>query len=387
MRAYRPLGFWFMKYMGSKRWMLKNGLGSLLTEVTPSAHRFVDLFAGSGSVSAFVAQKVEIPVIAFDLQTFSSVLSQAIIGRCHKIDSEKIWQEWHNKASAIRKRNTPLINGRFTRTRVEELRAWCASRKKLAVTRAYGGHYFSPMQAVWIDALRATLPDREPAKTVALAALIQAASQCAAAPGHTAQPFQPTRTAKAFLKGAWSRDAVERTRRALQELSQHCALVRGDAKVSGAVDAAKNLTMGDLVFIDPPYTAVHYSRFYHVLETIARGECGEVSGVGRYPALENRPQSRFSIKSECPGAFDELMKIIAEKNASAIVTFPDHMCSNGLSGEMVRETAKKYFHMKEILVNNKFSTLGGNDRTSKTGNLRSARVLAKELILYLTSKS
>jgi adenine-specific DNA methylase len=375
-----------MKYMGSKRWMLKNGLGSLLAEVAPSAHRFVDLFAGSGAVAAYVAQKVEIPVIAFDLQVFSSVLSKAIIGRSHKIDADKLWQAWHKKASAIRKRNVPIINGRFTRVHVGELREWCASRKKLTVTRAYGGHYFSPMQAVWIDALRASLPEREPAKTVALSALIQAASQCAAAPGHTAQPFQPTITAKKFLKEAWSRDIVERSKRALQEISLHCALVRGDAKVAEAIDAANNLAKGDLVFIDPPYTSVHYSRFYHVLETIARGECGEVAGVGRYPALENRPQSRFSIKSECPTAFEDLMKRIAERDASAIVTFPDHICSNGLSGNMVREIARRYFHMKELVVNNKFSTLGGNDRTSKTGNLRAARLLTKELILHLTPK-
>jgi len=375
-----------MKYMGSKRWMLKNGLGTLLTETAPLACRFVDLFAGSGVVATYVAQKVQVPVSAFDLQAFSAVLTKAIIGRSHKIDSGKLWQQWYKNASAGRKRSVPVMNKKFTRSHVEELRDWCARRKNFTVTRAYGGHYFSPLQAIWIDALRAALPKREPARTVALAALIQAASQCAAAPGHTAQPFQPTITAIKFLKDAWDRDVVERTKKALEEISQHCALVKGEAKVSEAIKAADKLAEGDLVFIDPPYTAVHYSRFYHVLETIAHGECGAVEGVGRYPALENRPQSRFSIKSQCPTAFDELLKKIAEKNAAAIVTFPAYMCSNGLSGDMVRDTAKRYFRAKEILVDNKFSTLGGTNRISKTGNLRSARLPAKEIILYLKPK-
>ena len=50
-----------------------------------------------------------------------------------------------------------------------------------------------PSEADAIDAFRASLPRSEPSRTIALAALIRAASKCAAAPGHTAQPFQPTR--------------------------------------------------------------------------------------------------------------------------------------------------------------------------------------------------
>jgi adenine-specific DNA-methyltransferase len=375
-----------MKFMGSKRRMLQNGLGALLAETAPSARRFVDLFAGTGAVAIYVAQKVRIPVSAFDLQTFSVVLAKSIIGRSHKIDSDRLWEQWHKKASSLKRIKVPIINDRFTCEHVKEFRDWCESRNKLTVTRAYGGHYFSPIQAVWIDMLRAALPERDPAKTIALAALIQAASQCAAAPGHTAQPFQPTKTAKKYLKQAWSLDVVERTKKVLKEISLQFALVKGEAKVSEAIKEANKLVEGDLVFVDPPYTSVHYSRFYHVLETIALGQCGEVAGVGRYPELQFRPQSRFSIRSECPTAFDELIKKIAEKNASAIVTFPDHRCSNGLSGDIVRDTSKKYFHVEEILVNNKFSTLGGTNRISRTGNLRSARQPTKELILLLNPK-
>src|SRR5207245_3922435 len=99
---------------------------------------------------------------------------------------------------------------------VADFRDWCNGQGELPITNAYGGHYYSPRQAVWIDALRANLPSREPAKTVAHAALIQAASQCAAAPGHTAQPFQPTRTAKRFIEEAWSKDIVAKTKTAFE---------------------------------------------------------------------------------------------------------------------------------------------------------------------------
>jgi adenine-specific DNA methylase len=150
--------------------------------------------------------------------------------------------------------------------------------------------------------------------------------------------------------------------------------------------AAKGLDAKDLVFIDPPYSGVHYSRFYHVLETIARGQCSEVTGVGRYPIPSERPMSKYSISSQSPIALDQLLKTIAESGAKAILTFPSHACSNGLSGKLVKETADKYFRVKEKIVKSKFSTLGGGGKKSKTGNDRLARKPARELILLLTPK-
>ena len=257
----------------------------------------------------------------------------------------------------------------------------------MPITKAYGGHYFSPQQAVWIDALRAKLPSTEPAKTVALAALIQAASQSAAAPGHTAQPFQPTVTAKRFLADAWKRDIPSRARAGFEILSSQFAKCIGDSRVADANDAAEELVEGDLVFLDPPYSGVHYSRFYHVLETIAQGSCGEVSGVGRYPAPTLRPRSSYSVTSESNSALDDLLRKISSRGARAILTFPDHECSNGLSGELVREISDKYFRVNKKIVKSKFSTMGGTgDAQRNEEGLRSARHHADELILVLVPK-
>ena len=55
-----------MKYMGSKRKMLQNGLGFLLRQEMRTARRFVDLFSGSGVVARFVAERFRKPVVAVD---------------------------------------------------------------------------------------------------------------------------------------------------------------------------------------------------------------------------------------------------------------------------------------------------------------------------------
>jgi adenine-specific DNA methylase len=245
------------------------------------------------------------------------------------------------------------------------------------MTKAYGGYYFSALQTVWLDALRQTLPEREPGKTVALASMICAASQCAAAPGHTAQPFQPTRTAKPFLVDAWSKNVIVYCQNALSTISEQYAKVQGCAEVADANEAANSIAEDDLIFVDPPYSGVHYSRFYHVLETLARGQCSDVSGTGRYPVPEERPRSRYSLQSESLLALGELFSAIASRGGKAIVTFPQRKCSNGLSGRTVAELAENHFRIERHWVASKFSTLGGNN------DERDARRSTRELIFVL----
>lgn len=149
---------------------------------------------------------------------------------------------------------------------------------------------------------------------------------------------------------------------------------------------AKTLRAGDLVFVDPPYSGVHYSRFYHVLETIARGHCGDVTGVGRYPASRFRPVSKYSRKGESAQAMEGLLQTIAKRKATAILTFPDHSCSNGLSGEAVRRLAQRFFHVQTNSIASKFSTLGGTGFDKETEGSRAARHHASELVLILRPK-
>jgi len=372
-----------MKYMGSKRAMLQNGLGQLLEGEMGTARRFVDLFTGSGVVAIHVACRFSLPVLAFDLQQYSVILTRAVVSRQNRFPWEDSWNAWYGRAEAhVNALNVPVLS-RLTKGIVANFREWCAKQTEAPITKAYGGHYFSPRQAAWIDALRATLPKRDPAKTAALAALIQAASHCAASPGHTAQPFQPTRTANLFLRQAWEKNIVERTKHSFISIARLFAKENGTAEVMDANKAAAQLKEGDLAFIDPPYSGVHYSRFYHVLETVARGDCGEVSGAGRYPAADLRPRSSYSLKTTSAAALNQLLQTIATRGARAILTFPAYKCSNGLSGDSVYESCCRHFRVIELTVKSRFSTLGGtgNDCNEKAG--RAARRYANELMLVL----
>lgn len=173
---------------------------------------------------------------------------------------------------------------------------------------------------------------------------------------------------------------------AFVNLSPYHAKKIGIARVMDANAAAKLVRKGDLVFLDPPYSGVHYSRFYHVLETLARGSCGTVSGTGRYPPQDERPRSKYSVSSEAKDALDKLLAQLARKKAKTILTFPQRKCSNGLSGKKVLEIASKYFEVESTFKRSRFSTLGGTIDADGKGYGRKARQKTHELILTLTPK-
>jgi adenine-specific DNA-methyltransferase len=373
--------------MGSKSFMLRNGLGILIKQKAKRAERIVDLFSGAGQVACYAAENIEKPVFAVDLQNYSKVLVDAIILRKEKIDANKLKKEWLDKTkfaigkSLYYKIASKLEKDRITRKKVEDARDLCKRHKHVGlVWRAYGGYYFSPSQALTIDSLSKHLPERNPARSVCLAALIIAASKCVAAPGHTAQPFQPTKGARKFLQEAWEKNLIAITEEALKEISGHYAKKIGKAIVADAMDVALHLKKNDLVIIDPPYSGVQYSRFYHVLETIATGKCGPVSGAGRYPSIKERPQSSFSNKGQSKDALEKLLQRIALRGSKVIFTFPAGEASNGLSGKLIESTASKWFKVSKKVIKNRFSTLGGNN------NNRLARQRSEEIILSLTPR-
>ena len=356
----------------------------MLNEAVPKANRFVDLFTGSAAVATFVAQNHDVGVIANDLQSYSKILAASVITRIGPINGQEIWDEWVKAVSANLCFNGAPPFAPLSLGLVRQHREYSRACRGSPITQAYGGHYFSVQQALEFDAFRKTTSANRHVASLQLAALIVAASQCVASPGHTAQPFQPSETGIVYIQEAWRRSASERIQRSLFELSARYAKREGIATLADANAMAETCLEGDLVFVDPPYSGVHYSRFYHVLETIAHGDCGDVSGKGRYPSQEKRPRSSYSMKSQSLAAIDDLFAKLAKCGATAAVTFPDRECSNGISGSDVRGLAKRYFQVAERVIETKFSSMGGRGDGESRQAGRNARVPTNEILFHLT---
>jgi adenine-specific DNA methylase len=374
-----------MKYMGSKRYMLTNGLGEMLLREAPAFDRVVDLFCGAAAISRYVARSCAVPVLAVDLQKYATALADAIISRTTVLDAATVASPWLTDVERLIKRSPLYRDARELEaarmpisSRVADAKALCSQRSTVGpVWNAYGGHYYSPTQALSLDYLRRYLPDQQAERAVCLGAILIAASKAASSPGHTAQPFATTKTAGPFIEQSWKRDIFATVRMALRELCAEHAVKKGETRTGDAVTIAAEMTSRDLVVVDPPYSAVQYSRFYHVLETLAIGKRVEVSGRGRYPPPTQRPQSDFSKKTTSRSAFEMLLRHLGEARSSVIITFPAGTCSNAVSGDDVVTIAREWFRVEERKITGKFSTLGGNN------TLRDGRQASLELLLLL----
>lgn len=75
------------------------------------------------------------------------------------------------------------------------------------------------------------------------------------------------------------------------------------------------------VYIDPPYTNAHYSRFYHIPETLVKYDYPEIEFMGRYRT--DRYQSGFCIKSQAEEEFSTMLNLCKKNNFNAIISYSD----------------------------------------------------------------
>lgn len=367
--AFRPI-----QYLGNK-WRALEGIEDAIEELSPGEGPVLDLFTGSGVVAAKLGRKR--PVIAADIQEYSRVLVSAMLTPRHIPDSivnrlrEDIWE----KSSLLLEDVGALIEyeeialqeafegeGTHLAEVLEQgslmaLNASCVPNDSLAtllratadeisssvdnvLTRYYAGVYFAYRQSVELDAISScvrSLP--EDFRVTALAALLSTASQLASTVGNQfAQPVRP-RNKDGQVKHSALR-AVARTRqlsaiktftqwlKRYQELPpakfEHQAL-RGDYRE--VLDQTTSRVSA--IYADPPYTRDHYSRFYHLLETISLGDDPQLSQVsigselrasrGLYRA--ERHQSPFCIKSEVHQAFRDLVQGAAKHDVPLIISY------------------------------------------------------------------
>jgi adenine-specific DNA-methyltransferase len=200
------------------------------------------------------------------------------------------------------------------------------------VTERYANVYFGIVQSVEIDSLRAaiesTYPTTGTVRDLCLCALLLACITCATGP-HFAQPAQVNsmhslrviveRRARSVVWEfdlALGRLAARRPPRLpfadATRLNWREALTRFGDRVEGTVAG---------VYIDPPYSKLQYSRYYHVLNVLLAYDYPPVSGAGRYPPRDRRLSSRFEYQ---PGAAQrelaDTLRLCAERRLTPILS-------------------------------------------------------------------
>lgn len=387
--VWRPI-----HYLGSKL-RLVGSIRRLVSSIGHSGDTVCDLFAGSGT--AAVALAADHNVIAADIQEYSRVLCSALLqpARTDEREAQTVIREAARLESDLEESLAPILeleeqalantgsapsllcdlaehgsllippvtNDRLSRALNDTNIRVQRYSSALVVTRYFGGAYFSYRQALQLDCLLQAIGRLQGnVQDTYLAAVLSTASTVVNSVGKQfAQPMRPRRkdgTIKAHVVRQMRRDRCLDSRSIFRDwltryrqlpLAQGHRVIRGDYR-----DVLGGLKDVSVVYADPPYTRDHYSRFYHVLETIALRDAPTISATNlmgprdasRGMYREHRHQSPFCIKSQAAIAFRELFERCRGLGASVLVSYSPFVKDGHprlMTVEGIEQIAKQYY--------------------------------------------
>jgi adenine-specific DNA methylase len=403
-------------YLGSKLRLIRPILETL-DKVDPSGGGACDLFAGSGTVSQALSKKRR--VVSVDIQEYSRVLCTALL-LPSSVDSQTVTRFWFSVRSSEHSERLkwavePLVayeTGCLDKAVRGDLEPLCDlvehgslialeqnlcsanySSLRLALAevlsrlsagdlmggpaaltlRHYGGNYFSFAQAAQIDTLLEAIEILPSAfKNVFLAAVLSTASEVVNTVGKQfAQPLRPRTGDGKPKKNLYQLVARDRFTDLLHvyegwlnrylsipKPSKPHQVLRQDYE-----EALSNLEgKVSVVYADPPYTRDHYSRFYHVLETLCLRDNPSVSTV-RIKGQERlsrgfyrveRHQSPFCIKSQAPRAFSTLFERTRQLGVPLVLSYSPYERQSGARPRLltmveIERLAKRFFKRVDTL--------------------------------------
>ena len=329
-----------IKYMGSKAQILNFVVDGINRVYAGGA--VCDLFAGSAILSGAIGRSTR--VYSNDIQAYSRPLAGYYLTAWR--DSESFRSEDQIVADAKRlvdqrlgalpagmehESVTTLRDFNLVEARSRELITKTFDHKYHLFTKFYSGTWWSAKQCVWIDALR-EVAERyvgEPHYDLILVSLLHAMAYCGSGTGHYAQ-YRDAKTASSM------RDIGIYRRRSLQDYfaRKYASLAQYMPKKAPrfkheitSLDYRERLTTLPkcTVYADPPYAFVHYSRFYHAIETAYLYDFPDLqvkSGQivkGRY--REGRHQSPFCIRSQVAQAFTDLFVGVASSSSNLVLSY------------------------------------------------------------------
>lgn len=385
-----------IKYMGSKAKIL-DFLGVELGKVCTSETQLVDLFAGACALSGGFGHKTKL--LSNDIQEYSAVIASVYLHRAEKIGAFDIVSAATPiaKASLDSLPKNLLYPQSLSLTGFNKIEA--SSQKLLQrefstthhlFTRAYSGTWWSAEQCVWIDAIREVLDQlRSECKIdesdfrFGLTCLMHAMAYTSQGTGHYAQ-YRDAKTDESM------HDILKYRRASISTLFSRKFQTLLDWNLKNVVDNGHQTTALDyreclstvsnaVVYADPPYAFVHYSRFYHALETVVKYDYPEIQAVrgevvkGRYRV--SRHQSPFCIATQVEGAFLELFDGVKAMNSQLVLSYSN---TGMIDLEHLLSCAQRVFGSKYELwtdqIDYKHMTMGR--RADRSRDVKEALIVA-----------
>ena len=384
-----------LNYLGSKLRLLDFIEGNVLN-VTKEGEGVCDLFAGSGCVSYKLSNKF--CVTSCDIQAYSRVITNALMKDFHvtNLDIDVFLSEIAKEGSlyesflplitmeeeAIEHKNLEVLTDILEHGSVEvysiehnvshiteQLQSVWDNLKsndlldvRSLISRYYGGVYFSYRQAVWIDMILEVINEHvaQDKRDLYLAALLSTASDIVDTVGkHFAQPIKARDSKGNIKKTVYNKAVKDKTIGVLDLYKEwffrYLTLPRSEhdycAMQGDYLECLRRLpNTVRTVYADPPYTRDHYSRFYHVLETITLRDSPELSTTNIHGEThisngiyrKDRHQSPFCIKSKAPEAFRSMFEIISKGERNLLLSYSPY--------DETKKTHPRVVTMQELIT-------------------------------------
>lgn len=370
-----------IKYMGSKS-KIMDFVFDGINEVYQGGD-ICDLFAGSASLAGAIGQQCV--VHSNDIQSYSAILANTYNKAYLEQDTPKI-DELINKAEKIVKKNYKALNISINYSKdlnlvefnnIEQAQQALIDRQFQRewhlFVKNYSGTWWSAEQCLWIDALREVANEykEKPIYTVILSALMFSMAYASQGTGHYAQ-YRDAKTESSlsdiliYRKRSILNYFIRKYNEVLEGLSDESPYLNHKTSTMDFKECLKSFK-GGVVYADPPYCFVHYSRFYHAIETLVlydyptlQVQKGSVV-KGRYRDI--RHQSPFCIKSQVKGAFEDLFKGVKISNSNLVMSYSN---TGMIEVDEIELLAIKAFKGKKIEIlttDHQHMTLGRkNDR-------------------------
>jgi adenine-specific DNA-methyltransferase len=215
----------------------------------------------------------------------------------------------------------------------------------------YANIYFGVSQCIDLDSVRAAIDrgtaEGSPERTLTMAALLTAASTCNSGP-HFAQPVKipSLRAFKIIVERrarnvAWEFELALRRLAARRRLAEEVPVTQLDWRLGLNAFLGANSETPKGVYVDPPYSKLQYSRYYHVLNVLITYDYPEIRGVGRYPPMEQRFSSRF--ENQPTTALKEFRELFDRCSSAGLVTFLSYSDTGFVPiGLLVAEMKSRY---------------------------------------------
>jgi len=324
-----------IKYMGSKKPIL-NFIVSNIEEIHLDGKPVCDLFSGSCSISAALRKKYDF--ISNDIQAYSGILGQTYFSDLSNYKFENIEKDINKKVMAHidlfkKKYEQYFYDYGIVKDLVTYQKIELAQRDLIKENfdidyhlflKHYSGTYWSSEQCLYIDAIRKTAEEYKDEKIyyAILSSLMFAMSYSTQSTGHFAQ-YRDGNSLDAMKNIIIYRlkNVYELFFKKLQELvgSLDNHLKSITTSTLPFEECLKSLPQRSTVYADPPYASVHYSRFYHVLETLVKYDYPKLEFKGRYRG--DRHQSPFSQKSKAIYAFKVLFEGIIATRSQMLLSY------------------------------------------------------------------